>query len=67
MNVNFFGTVYPTKAVITRMKARREGKIVITSSQAGLLGIYGMACYSGTKFALRGLAESLHMEVKNKY
>lgn len=64
LNLNFLGTLYPTKAVISRMKGRGEGRIVIVASQAALLGIYGYTAYSSTKFALRGLAESLHMEAK---
>jgi NAD(P)-dependent dehydrogenase (short-subunit alcohol dehydrogenase family) len=63
LNLNFMGTLYPIKAVISRMKGRGEGRIVIVASQAALLGIYGYTVYSSTKFALRGLAESLHMEV----
>lgn len=61
--MNFVGTVYPTKALIGRMKSRGEGSVVITGSVASLLGIYGFSIYSGTKFALRGFAEALHMEV----
>lgn len=49
------------------MKSRKEGYIVITASQAALMGIFGYSIYSGTKFALRGLAESLYMEVRNTY
>ncbi|PSN33671.1 3-ketodihydrosphingosine reductase [Blattella germanica] len=64
LNLNYLGTLYPTKAVIPRMKARQEGRIVIVGSQASLLGIYGLSAYSSTKFALRGLAEALHMEAK---
>lgn len=63
MNINLLGTILPTKAVISRMKERGEGKIVITSSQAGLIGIYGFSVYSATKFGLRGFAEAILMEV----
>ncbi|GLG95616.1 Dehydrogenase/reductase SDR family protein 7-like [Gryllus bimaculatus] len=64
MNLNYFGSLYPTKVLVPRMKCRGEGIIVMVSSQAGLLGIYGLSAYSATKFALRGLAEALHMECK---
>lgn len=40
MHVNFLGTYYCIKAVAQRMKASKEGIIVLTSSQAALLGIY---------------------------
>lgn len=59
------GTVHCIKALLPRMKARKDGRIVITASQAALVGIYGLSVYSSTKFALRGLAESLRMEVIN--
>jgi 3-dehydrosphinganine reductase len=39
VHVNFYGTYYCIKAVAQRMKAFREGVIVITASQAALLGI----------------------------
>ncbi|XP_015743296.2 3-ketodihydrosphingosine reductase [Python bivittatus] len=64
MAVNYLGSVYPTRAVVAKMKERRKGRIVFVSSQAGQIGIFGYSAYSATKYALRGLAESLHMEVK---
>ncbi|XP_060630702.2 3-ketodihydrosphingosine reductase [Anolis sagrei] len=64
MAVNYLGSVYPTHAVITTMKERRMGRIVFVSSQAGQVGVFGYSAYSATKFALRGLAEALQMEVK---
>ncbi|NXW02754.1 KDSR reductase, partial [Fregetta grallaria] len=64
MAVNYLGSVYPSRAVIATMKERRMGRIVFVSSQAGQLGLFGYTAYSPTKFALRGLAEALQMEVK---
>lgn len=65
MEVNYLGSVYPTRAVITTMKERRMGRIMFVSSQAGQLGLFGYTAYSPSKFALRGLAESLQMEVSS--
>ncbi|MFM7527898.1 MAG: SDR family oxidoreductase [Nodosilinea sp.] len=62
MAVNYFGTLYCIKAALPSM--RRGGKIVLISSGAGLIGLYGYTSYSPTKFALRGLAESLRGELK---
>ncbi|NWH75016.1 KDSR reductase, partial [Piaya cayana] len=64
MAVNYLGSVYPSRAVIATMKERRMGRLVFVSSQAGQLGLFGYTAYSPTKFALRGLAEALQMEVK---
>lgn len=66
MDINYFGTFYPTRFVLPRMKASGEGIIVITASQAALLGIYGYGPYAASKFALRGLAETIHMEVAHR-
>lgn len=65
MDLNYFGTFYPIQYVLPKMKARKDGIIVITASQAGLLGIYGLGAYSASKFALRGLAEAVAMETKH--
>ena len=63
MNVNYMGSINVTKAVLPGMKARNSGRVVFVSSQAGQLGVFGYTAYSPTKYALRGLAESLQMEV----
>uniref|UniRef100_A0A4W3HCZ9 3-dehydrosphinganine reductase n=1 Tax=Callorhinchus milii TaxID=7868 RepID=A0A4W3HCZ9_CALMI len=65
METNYLGSIYPTRAVIHTMKERRLGRIVFVSSQAGQVGLFGYTAYSPSKFALRGLAESLQMEVKS--
>lgn len=65
MDLNYFGTFFPIQYVLPKMKARKDGIIVITSSQAALLGIYGLGAYSAAKFALRGLAETVYMETKH--
>ncbi|XP_025129418.3 3-ketodihydrosphingosine reductase isoform X2 [Bubalus kerabau] len=64
MSINYLGSVYPSRAVIATMKERRMGRVVFLSSQAGQLGLFGYTAYSSSKFALRGLAEALQMEVK---
>ena len=40
------------------------GAIIFTSSLAGLTGVYGLSAYCGSKFAIRGYAESLAMGEK---
>ena len=64
MTVNYFGSLYSVKAVIPTMLDRKRGSIVLISSGAGLIGIYGYSAYCPSKFALRGLAESLRGELK---
>jgi 3-dehydrosphinganine reductase len=45
------------------MRQLGSGRIVLVSSQAGQIGVYGYTSYCATKFALKGLAESLQMEL----
>lgn len=64
VDLNYLGTVRVTKATLPHMKQNSAGRIVFVSSQAGLVGIYGYTAYAPSKFALRGFAETLQMEVK---
>lgn len=64
MNLNYFGTLYSTKCVVKQMKKQKSGNIIIVSSIAGLVGLHGFSAYSSSKFALVGLAQCLHMELK---
>ncbi len=64
MAVNYFGSLYCIRAVVPFMQQQGQGQIVLLSSGAGLIGIYGYTTYSPTKFALRGLAEALRGELK---
>jgi 3-dehydrosphinganine reductase len=64
MDINYMGTVHAIKCVLASMKSRRKGKITVISSVGGLVGLYGFTGYSASKFALRGFAEALQMEVK---
>lgn len=63
MAVNYLGAVNAAAAVVPTMRQRRRGHLCFTSSTAGLVGVYGFSAYSPTKFALRGLAESLRCEL----
>jgi len=62
MAVNYMGTVYAVKAVEPMMRSQGKGHIVMISSGAGLIGVYGYSAYSPAKFAVRGFAEVLQAE-----
>ncbi|XP_044257176.1 3-ketodihydrosphingosine reductase [Tribolium madens] len=64
INANYLGTLYPIQSVVPRFKDRQEGIIVLTASQVALMGMFGYSIYASCKFALRGLAESISMELK---
>ena len=62
MNLNYFGSVWTTRAALPSMKeAGGGGTVVFVASQGSLVGLYGMTAYCGSKFAIRGFAESLAM------
>jgi 3-dehydrosphinganine reductase len=63
MAVNYFGTLYVLRAALPSMRARRQGRVVMISSGAALTGIFGYAAYGPSKFAVRGLAETLVAEL----
>lgn len=63
MEIDYFGTLYPIQAVVPSMMARRAGSIVAISSTAGLVGVFGYTAYAASKFAVRGLLDSLRQEM----
>ena len=64
MATNYFGTVYPVKAVVPGMIQRKSGHIVNFSSMAGLLGVYGYTAYGASKAAIRGFSSALRDEMR---
>jgi 3-dehydrosphinganine reductase len=64
MRLNYFGTLHPIRAVVPSMIERGTGHLLLVSSGAGLIGVYGYSAYSPAKFAVRGLAEALRSELK---
>jgi NAD(P)-dependent dehydrogenase (short-subunit alcohol dehydrogenase family) len=65
MAVNFFGSLYCTKAAIESLVERR-GMIVVNESLAGVAPLVGRTGYSASKHALHGLFTSLRAELKGK-
>ena len=63
MEVNYFGPVALTKAVLPAMRARRSGRVVVISSVMGYLGTPGRSTYAAAKHALHGWFDSLRAEV----
>lgn len=63
MKLNYFGALYTAKEFLPHMVSRKSGHIVFFSSTAGLMGISGYSTYCPTKFALRGLADTLRNEL----
>lgn len=64
-DLNVHGIFYITKRVIPLMKKENSGHIINIGSGAGTNGIAGMSAYCGTKFAVVGITESLHQELRD--
>ena len=62
MEVNFFGTVALSKAVLPSMLARKSGMLVAVSSAVGKFGSPWRSGYSASKHALHGFFDSLRAE-----
>ena len=61
MNVNYWGTVFCTKAALPEL-LKNKGSLVAVSSVTGFKGLPGRSGYASSKFAMNGLFESLRME-----
>ena len=64
-DTNVHGTFFCSRAVLPQMKRQQLGHIINIASIAGTTGIENMAGYCATKFAVRGLSQSLFKEVRN--
>lgn len=62
--VNFFGVVRVSSAVLPGMIVEKQGLVINIGSFAGLFGLPYQGLYSASKFALEGYTESLRMELK---
>ncbi|WP_080058707.1 SDR family oxidoreductase [Spirosoma aerolatum] len=63
MEVNFFGVVALTKAVLPIMLTQGNGHFVVTSSVAGKLATKQRSGYCASKHALHGFFDALRSEV----
>jgi NAD(P)-dependent dehydrogenase (short-subunit alcohol dehydrogenase family) len=63
-DVNVFGLMRMTKAVLPRMRAQGSGRIINISSVGGFVPNPFMAVYVGSKHAVEGYTESLDHEVR---
>lgn len=64
-DINVNGVFYCTRLVVKQMKELGQGHIVNIGSIAGRDGSPTFSGYCGTKFALRGISQSLYKEVRD--
>ncbi|MCS7218971.1 MAG: SDR family NAD(P)-dependent oxidoreductase [Thermus sp.] len=64
MRVNFWGTLYMTRAFLPRLLARPEAHLVNVSSMGGFLPVPGQTVYGASKAAVKLLTEGLWAELQ---
>jgi len=63
MGVNFWGVVHGTKCFLPHLIASGDAHIVTVSSLFGLLSVPNQSLYNASKYAVRGLTESIRQEM----
>jgi NAD(P)-dependent dehydrogenase (short-subunit alcohol dehydrogenase family) len=63
IDTNLTGAFNTLRAAIPVMRRQRFGRIVVTSSMGGRMGIPELAAYNATKWGVIGLAKSVALEV----
>lgn len=66
MEVNYFGTIALTKAIVPHMVANKHGHIIVTSSLVGKFGSPWRTSYAAAKHALHGFFDSLRTELHDE-
>jgi NAD(P)-dependent dehydrogenase (short-subunit alcohol dehydrogenase family) len=63
VDTNLTGVFHTLRAAIPVMRRQRFGRVVVTSSMGGRMGIPELAAYNATKWGIIGLAKSAALEV----
>ncbi len=64
VGVNFLGVMIGTRVAVKLLRATPGALCLINSSSSAIFGTAGIAVYSATKHAVRGLTEALSIEFK---
>lgn len=64
-NVNFYGAINLTNAVLPIMKKQKQGKIIFTGSGVGITGFKNISAYASSKAAIESLAKCLNIEYQD--
>ena len=65
ININFYGTLYMTKAFLPHLLKRPIAHITNISSMGGFLPVPGQTVYGASKAAVKLLTEGLNSELQN--
>ncbi|MGL5675988.1 MAG: SDR family NAD(P)-dependent oxidoreductase [Cellulosilyticaceae bacterium] len=60
--VNYFGALNLSRAVLPYMSEKKNGKVIFTSSGVGVMGFVDISPYASTKGAIESLAKCLNIE-----
>jgi NAD(P)-dependent dehydrogenase (short-subunit alcohol dehydrogenase family) len=63
MDVNFFGHVVMTKKFLPLLIAKRDSRVVNTSSINGFMSVTGTSSYSASKYAMESFSDCLRREM----
>jgi NAD(P)-dependent dehydrogenase (short-subunit alcohol dehydrogenase family) len=63
LDINLWGTIHGSRLFLPHLLERSEANLVNVCSFAGLMGMTGMSPYNISKFGVRGLTESLQIEL----
>ena len=63
IGINLGGVIHGTRAFLPRLIASGDGQLVNISSLFGLISMPGQSVYNATKYAVRGLTESVRQEM----
>ena len=61
-DVNYFGALRLTKAVVPYMKEQGKGSVIYTSSGVGVMGFVNISPYASSKGAIESLAKCMNIE-----
>ena len=63
-DTNVHGLMYMSKLIVPILKKKKAGHIINISSIAGLDGVFQGSGYSATKFAVKGISQSMYKELR---
>ena len=65
-DVNVFGVMEVTRAILPHFRARKSGIILNVTSGAGVFGLPTASLYTATKFAIEGFSEAIAWELASQ-
>jgi NAD(P)-dependent dehydrogenase (short-subunit alcohol dehydrogenase family) len=65
MDVNYYGALHLSQAVLPYMKSQKSGRVIFTSSGVGVMGFVNISPYASSKGAIEALAKCLNIEYQN--